>query len=164
MVSSRCHGTDTIVSCGKTTFDGGCKETLAVSGVVDALEENKGGWVRRSGGGQAVAEGLDGDVGVANDFAILQLLRGSVIGGVRIGECAWIYTGHLDGDIKSGVGLEVLARFGVGEDTRHHVCSRWDIAHDYLRVVLEGYHVESGFLSLTYQCRCMNQSLPGVRS
>ena len=130
MVGGTDHGADTVVAGRETAGDGGLELAVAVTGIVDTLEEDElrgvGGVVRVQG----VAEILDGNVGVTDDLAgAVEILGRGVVGGVRVGEGAGREVAHLDGDVELLVGLDVLVVLGVLEDGRHHVVLRGDLAH-----------------------------------
>ncbi len=130
MVRGRAHGAASVVTSRETTTNGSCETALAVSSVINTLEEDEGGWVRRSGGVKAVAEGLTGDVSVANDVATLEGLRSSIVGNIGVGEGTGHEVGDLDSDAEVRVGWNGLTGLREGHDGGDHVRAGGDIAHD----------------------------------
>lgn len=131
MVGGRCHGAEAVVASRETTVDSGREKPLAVTSVVDTLEEGKLGGIERRGRVLRVASVLDGNVGVANDVsAAIQILRSGIVGGVRVGECTRGEVDHLNRDIEVRVGLNSVAILGAGEDTGHHVVGRRNLSHN----------------------------------
>jgi hypothetical protein len=86
MVGSGGHGANTVVTLGKTGGKVGRKETVVVTRVVDTLEEGELLSIRRIGRVDVVAHILDTDVGVSDNIATLEILRGNVVGDIRVGE------------------------------------------------------------------------------
>lgn len=151
MVGCRSKSADTVVTRRKATSDISRQETLAVTRVVDTLEESELSWVRRRSGVQGVSEILNGDVSVADDLALrVELLRGGVVGSVSVGEAASLEVLSLDCDREILVGLDgstVLGEpmhsevsnkedgpsaahdYDLREDRRDHVCLRRNVSH-----------------------------------
>lgn len=130
MVGGTDHGADTVVAGRETASHGGLELAIAVSGVVDTLEEDELRGVRGVVGVQRVAEVLDSNVGVANDLAgAVEVLGRRVVGSVGVGEGTRGEVAHLDSDVEVLVGLDVLVVLGVLEDGGHHVVLRGNLAH-----------------------------------
>lgn len=110
MVGGRVHGADTIETGRKTRSDRSLEKTLSVSVVVDTLEEGEGLRVRSLLGCQIIAEILDGNVAMADDFTTLEFLRSSVVSGERISEGASDQVGKLYLDVECLVGSDILSR------------------------------------------------------
>jgi hypothetical protein len=128
MVAGRSHGADTVATGRKTLGEIGRKSTLAVTSVVDTLEEGKRLGIR--GVGRGIAHVLDGDVGVADDFASIERLRRGIVGNVGVGERSGLKVGNLHGELDGLVRSNLVAVLGVREDRRDHVGRRGDISHD----------------------------------
>lgn len=86
MVGRRGQCANTVVASWKPTGYSGGKKALAVTCVIYALEESKLGWIKSSSWIQAGSHVLDGDVGVADDYAPRESLGSSIVGGIGIGE------------------------------------------------------------------------------
>lgn len=130
VVGRASNGADTVVSGGQAASNGGFELSVAVSGIVDALEEGECGSVRRIGGSQGVANILADDVGVANDEATAaQLLRCRIVGVVRVGESTQLHVLDLHSNVEVRVGFRLLAREGAGDDGRRHLGLCWYVAH-----------------------------------
>ena len=128
------HGADAVVASGKTAVNDCLKVTLAVSGIVDTLEEGKLLGIKRLLGVEAVARVLDGDVGVADDLALaIELLRGTVVCAGGVGEGTKLHVLELDLDVESGLGLDDIAVLGVYDDGGDHVVNTGDISHGWRR-------------------------------
>ena len=122
MVRRGSHGADTIVASWQTAGDTGAQQTVAVTSVVDAFEERELLWVGRRGCREVVAKTLDGDVRVADDFAVAgEVLRRAVVGGRGVGEGAGLEVLHLHRDGEGGAGFDVVGWLGVGDDGGNHV-------------------------------------------
>jgi len=133
MVGGRGDRASTVVTGRETSLERGSEKTIAVTSVVDTLEESKVLSIRRVVG--VVTHVLDGDMGVANDVASLKRLRGSVVGVVRVGERTGLQVGDLHGEVNLLVFLDALfVVLGAGEDRRNHVTNGRNISHDYLKV------------------------------
>ena len=134
MVGGTRHGADAVVASGKTAVNDCLKVTLAVSGIVDTLEEGKLLGIKRLLGVEAVARVLDGDVGVADDLALaIELLRGTVVCAGGVGEGTKLHVLELDLDVESGLGLDDIAVLGVYDDGGDHVVNTGDISHGWRR-------------------------------
>lgn len=130
MVGSTGHGADTVVTGGETTSDSSAQASVAVSGVVDTLEEGKLGSVEGLVRSDGVAHVLDGDVSVANDIAsISELLGRGVVGVVGVGEGAKVHVCDLHVNIEVLVRLRLLAGHRTCDDGRGHVVLSWDLTH-----------------------------------
>lgn len=129
MVGRPGHGADAVVASRQATGDRRGEGALAVAGVVDTLEEGELGRVEGRGGGQRVAQVLDGDVGVSDDVAAAELLGRGVVRAVRVGEGAQLHVGDLDGDVEVLVGRGLLAGDGAGDDGRDHVGRGGHVTH-----------------------------------
>ena len=130
MVGGGRHGAHAVVASGQPAGDGGRDETLAVSGVVDTLEESELGRIQRCGRAQRVSEVLDGDVGVTDNLAILEILRSRVVGARGVGEVAQDHVGHVHGDVERGGRVQVLVVGGADDHSRDHGRLRRDLTHD----------------------------------
>lgn len=130
MVGRASHGADTVGSIGQTTSDGGLELSLAVAGIVDTLEEGKGGSIQWRGGVQVVLHILDGDVGVADDRASgAQLLGRRVVRACRVGEGAQVHVGDLHHHVEVRLRSRLLANLGADDDRGRHLGRRWYVAH-----------------------------------
>lgn len=130
MVRRTSHRADTVVTGGQTTSDGGSKFSLAISGVVDTLEESKLGGVWGRGRREGVTQILDDNVSVTNDLALtIELLRGGVVSAVRVGEGSQLHVCHLHGDIKVRVRCGLLSGHGAGDDSCHHLAACRHFTH-----------------------------------
>jgi hypothetical protein len=69
MVGSGRHGADAVVASGKTSSDGGLEKTLAVSGIIDSLEEGELGWIQGGCRIECLSHILDSHVGVADNLS-----------------------------------------------------------------------------------------------
>ena len=127
MVGSGSHGAAAVATSSKTTLNLSGKQAIAVTGIVDALEESE---FLRVGRVVALCD-LAGDVSVANDSAVLQCLRGRVVGCVGIGEGTSFQVVDLDVNGERLVGLDVVAVRGVLEERRDHVAGAGDFTHDW---------------------------------
>lgn len=67
---------------------------------------------------------------MANNFPAAQCLRSSVVGVCRVGEGASLEVGNLNLDVESGIGSNILARLRGDDNSRNHICGRWNITHD----------------------------------
>jgi len=129
MVGGRGDRASTVVTGRETSLERGSEKTIAVTSVVDTLEESKVLSIRRVVG--VVTHVLDGDMGVANDVASLKRLWGSVVGVVRVGERTGLQVGDLHGEVNLLVFLDALfVVLGAGEDRRNHVTNGRNISHD----------------------------------
>ena len=133
MISGRRHGADTVIPSRQTTLDCSRQATLAITGVVDALEEDEfaGVWCGRRG--EIAAQGLDRDVHVADDVAVFEGLGRGVVRYGWVGEDAGVEVGDLEIDLEVGVCGKGLAGGRVGDDGGDHVCGGGDVAHCWFR-------------------------------
>lgn len=130
VIGSRSHGAETVVASGQAALDIGRQQTIAVALVIDALEEDKLGRVKRLGRVGITAGVLDSDVSVANDVTVaVDILGSGVVGVVRVGKGTRRKVDHLDRDGEVGVGLEVVAILRGCEDTGNHVAGSRDVTH-----------------------------------
>jgi hypothetical protein len=130
MIASRGHGANTINTSRKAADNSGTKSAIAVSSIVESLEEDESGWVRRLLGSDVITQRLDGDVAVTNDIAALKLLRCRVVRVIRVGERSSDEVEDSDVNVEIGVGRKVLAGGRAQDDCGNHVLGRWDISHD----------------------------------
>ena len=131
MVRRGSHGADAVVASWKTARDSCAQQTVSVACVVDAFEERKLLWVGRRGRREVVAKRLDGDVRVADDFAVTgEVLRRAIVGGRCVGEGSGLQVLHLYRDGEGGAGFYVVGWLGVGDDGGDHVGCGRDLAHD----------------------------------
>ena len=130
MVRRRSHRADTIDTSGQSTSDSSLEPTIPIASIVDPLEEGEYGWVGRCLASKIISEGLNGDVGMANNFATLKRLRSTVIGSVRVGEGARLEILDLDFEVEIGVSVNVLAWGGEGDDAGDHVGVGGNVTHD----------------------------------
>lgn len=86
MIAGAGHRADPIRTRCQTTSNSGVESTLAIAIIIDTLEEGEDCWIRWRAGGDAVSKGLDCDVGVANDVAVLECLRCGVVSRIWVGE------------------------------------------------------------------------------
>lgn len=68
------------------------QQSVAISSIVDALEENEGYWVGRCGWSKRVSQVLDCEMSVADDLSIRKILWRRIVGGLRVGEGACFET------------------------------------------------------------------------
>lgn len=130
VVGRTSHRADTVVTGGQTTSDGGRKLALAISGIVDTLEESKLGGVWWCGGRQGVTQILNDNVGVTDDLALaIKLLRGGVVSAVRVGEGSELHVCHLHGNIKVRIRGGLLSGQGAENDSGHHLAACWHFTH-----------------------------------
>jgi hypothetical protein len=132
MVGSRRHGADAVVTGGKSTGDISLNETLAVAGIVDALEEYELLGVEGGLRVKGVASVLDGDVGVANDPAVSTELSGTAVVGARgVGESAEVEVGNVELDGEGLANGEVLEVPGRGNNSGDHVLHGGNVTHNW---------------------------------
>lgn len=130
MVGRTSHGAHTVVTSGQTTSDRRRESTLAVTSVIDALEESELGRVWRRGGVGRVAHVLDGDVGMSDDIATrAELLGRGIVRAVGVGEGTQLHVGDLDSHVEVLVGCGLLASDGAGDDSRDHVSRGGHLTH-----------------------------------
>jgi len=110
VVGSRSHGAEAIVASGETAINSGGQESLAVTSVVDTLEEDELLGIEGLGRVGFTAEILDRDVSVSDDLATtIDVLRSRVVGIVRIGEGARCQVCRLDVHVEALVLGKVVA-------------------------------------------------------
>lgn len=144
MITGRRHRTHAVTPRRQASFHGSRKTSLSVTRIIDTLEEHELGCVRRGGRRKIVAEGLDGDVDVADDLAPLERLRSGVICGIGIGERAGLEIGYFDVDVEVVICRNVVAWRRVCDDGGYHVCGRGNVSHDCLIVSSSGIIEETG--------------------
>lgn len=131
MVSGRVHGAHSVVASSQTVGDNGLQETIAVTIIVDTLEESKGGWVRRLSGGQVVTQILNRNMAMTDDVAVASYgLRSGIVGGQRIGEDTSVQVRELHLDIEGLVFSDIISRSREKDDGRNHVVLAGDITHN----------------------------------
>lgn len=117
MVGSRGHGAKTVVTSRETTGYICRQKTLAISGVVDTLEEGELGSIQRRGRVKLIAQVLNSHVGVANNVtAAIQVLGSRVVRVIGISECTGSEVSELDLDAEVLVGLDVVVVLWVDDD------------------------------------------------
>jgi hypothetical protein len=130
MVGSRRDGAGAVVTCRETGLECRSEKTIAIPGVVDTLEECESLSIRRVVG--IISHVLDGNMGMADHFATLKCLWGSVVGVVRVGERSSLQVVDLHREVNLLVfGYSLLAVLGISENRRDHLADSWDISHDY---------------------------------
>lgn len=130
MVGSREHSADTVVTSGKSACNGSRQESIAVTGVVDTLEEDELSGVERLSRGQRVTHVLNSNVSVTDDLALaVEVLRSGVVCVVSICEGTSLEVVDLNLDVKVLVRLEVLVVLRVDQNTGNHVGLRGDVTH-----------------------------------
>lgn len=68
---------------------------------------------------------------MTNNFPALKRLGGGIVGVCRIGEGAGLEIGNLNLDSEGGIGSNILARLRRNNDGGNHICSGWNITHDW---------------------------------
>lgn len=130
MVGSTGHGADTVVTSGETTSDSGAQASVAVTRVVDTLEEGELRGIQRLVRGEGVTQVLDGNVSVANNVAsVSKLLRSRVVGVVGVSEGSQVHVCDLDVDIEVLVRLGLTTGHRARDDGRGHVVLRGNLTH-----------------------------------
>lgn len=138
MVSRGGHSANTVSALGKATLDGSLKVAIYVSGVVDTSEKGILGRIRPGRRRDSVTQGLDGNVDVANDLAVLiECLRSGVISSKRIGKGTRGEVVNMNLDLEVRVGLDFLSWMRGLDDSRNHFVNRGDLAHDCMMVSLD---------------------------
>lgn len=133
MVRRGSHSANTVIARRKSSSNSRREPALSITSIVDSLEEGELSGIEGSGGVQGVAEILDGDVGVADDLAALELLGGGVVGAIGVGEGSGYEVCHLDFDIEGRVSLDGVAALRWECDYgRDHVRFGGDVSHDCL--------------------------------
>jgi hypothetical protein len=117
MVGCGRHTADTVVTGRQTAVNLGGEETLAVTSIVDTLEEGKLLRVQRLSRVQTIASVLNSDVGMADDVTTtVEVLRSRIVGGCCISERARCKVDKLHGDIKVLIGFNVVTVLRRCED------------------------------------------------
>jgi hypothetical protein len=115
MVGSGGHSAASVVTGGETLSKDSGEQSIAVSSVVDTLEEGECVSCRRCGTVDVLSEILHGEMGVADDLATLELLRSGVVGVVRICEGSSHKVGNLSGESDLSVRSNDLAVGRAGD-------------------------------------------------
>ena len=118
MIAGRGHGTTTVVARRQPLGNGDGDGALTISLPVDAFEKGEVGAIQRILRSQRPPKILAGDVGMSHDLAVVQSLRGCVVGVGRVGKGAGLEALDLDLDIKGLVGCDDVARLRVEDDGR----------------------------------------------
>ena len=133
MVGRGSHSANAVVASGKPPSDSRREPAIAITCIVNSLEECELSGIERSRRVQGVAEILDSDVGVADDLTTLKLLGSRVVGVIGVGEGSSNEVGHLNFDIEGRVGRDGITALcrecDYGGD---HVVFGGDISHDCL--------------------------------
>ena len=129
MVGGRIHGANTISTSRETVGDNSLKKTLAVSIIVDTLEEGKYLRIRGRGSSDITVQILNGNMAMTNNIATLHLLGRGVVGSQGIGENAGDQVRDLYLDVELSVGCKILARTGEDDDRADHVIVGGDVTH-----------------------------------
>lgn len=66
---------------------------------------------------------------VANDLAVLEALRSSIVSNLWIGKGSSIKVINLQLNVKIFVGLKIISLPGTRDDCRHHIIKGWNVAH-----------------------------------
>lgn len=66
---------------------------------------------------------------VANDLAVLEALRSSIVSNLWIGKGSSIEVINLQLNVKIFVGLKIISLPGTRDDRRHHIIKGWNVAH-----------------------------------
>ena len=142
VVAGRGQRANTVDTIGKTSGEIRTQETVAISSIVDALEEGKGFGVEGVGWVFLAVQILDNDMGVADNLATCQRLRSRVVGNIRVREGSSLQVGNLDGECKRSVGSLVFTVLGINENGGYHAVGCGDISHDYLKLDPNDSHCE----------------------
>lgn len=130
MVGSTGHGADTVAASRETTSDFSGELTVAVTSIVDTLEEGKDSGIQGLGGVQGVASVLNSDVSVTNDLAAsVEGLGSRVVGAGGVGEGAELHVGDIDLNLEGRERLEIIAVLGVENDSRDHAVGGGNFTH-----------------------------------
>ena len=129
MIGGRCHRAHSIIAGCEAPCHFGFEQAVSIARIIDAFEESKGAWIWRLRRLEAVTKALDRDMSVARYPSIDQGLRGGIIGSVCVCEASSMEADELDGDVESGVGVEVLAWKREQNDGGDHVINIWDVTH-----------------------------------
>ena len=130
VVGGTAHGADTVATGGETASHRGGKPALAVSGIIDALEEGELGGIKWLGRVQRITGVLDRDVGVTDDLARpIEVLWRRIVGAGGIGERTELHVGNIDLDVEGLERREVVTVLGVENDSRDHPVDCGNLAH-----------------------------------
>lgn len=66
---------------------------------------------------------------VANDLAVLEALRSSIVSDLWIGKGSSIEVINLQLNVKIFVGLKIISLPGARDNRRHHIIKGWNVAH-----------------------------------
>lgn len=121
VVAGSGHGADTIDACGQSTFNVYAETTVAISDIIQALEEDEFVGLGGNWGLDIASQRLDSDMGVANDFAVFQLLWSGIVGVLGVGEGTGNQVVDLDINVEIGLWFQILAGFGGDDNGRDHV-------------------------------------------
>lgn len=66
---------------------------------------------------------------VANNLAVLEALRSSIVSDLRISKRSSIEVIDLDLNVKIFVGLKIISLPGTRDDRRHHIIKGGNVAH-----------------------------------
>lgn len=101
-----------------------------VSSIIDTLEESELGWIRGLRRVQGLAQILNSNVRVSNNFTTtVESLRSSIIGGIGVGERTSLETLGLDSDVEILTLLDGRTKLGEGDDAGNHLILSWDETH-----------------------------------
>lgn len=80
---------------------------------------------------------------VANDLAVLEALRSSIVSNLWIGKGSSIKVINLQFNVKIFVGLKIFSLPGTRDDRRHHIIEGWNVAHgcDSSEVIPHARHI-----------------------
>lgn len=66
---------------------------------------------------------------VANDLAVLEALRSSIVSDLWIGKGSSIEVINLQLNVEIFVGLKIISLRGTRDNRRHHIIEGWNVAH-----------------------------------
>jgi hypothetical protein len=134
MVTGRGQSADAIVSGGETLLKGSSEFAIAVTSVVDTLEESEGLGIEgllRVGIGSNI---LNSEMSVANNYTTLESLGSCVIGVVRIREGTSLEVCNAHSEVNGRVLLDVLSIGRADDDGGDHLGCCGNITHGWLGV------------------------------
>jgi len=129
MITRTRHGTRAIIPRGESLVQLRAQHALAIAVIVDALEEDKRLRVERLLGRGVAANVLHREVRVALHDAVDEVLRGGVVGFLRIGEGAGDEIVDAHGEGYGGVLGDSFAVAGGDDDGGDHLIGGGDVAH-----------------------------------
>jgi hypothetical protein len=141
VVGRGAQGASTVDTVGETGCKIGAERTLAVSVVVDSLEEGKVHGIQSVGRVLVATHVLNSDMGVTNDATALELLRCGVVGVVGVGERTSLQVVDLDRELDGLVRLDVVTILGARENGGDHLVGGRNFSHDCSRL---GYRKQRG--------------------